>query len=141
MACSETILVDDVDLSQWALITSAEGLLSTPPVGGDLIEMDWTPGAQWQQGVAQTYSFDVPMVINSRVQTTQLAYYEAVVAACKAGQQVVLKRKITVGGVPVVDSCQAVLSNAVRIQWDFRTRGLFGIVLVWQNLSGGWTRL
>lgn len=139
--CWDTLLVDGVDLATWAMISSAEGLLSTGPIGGDVIERDWVPGAIWQPGPAKTYTFEVPWVMRSSQQATAMQLYRDLVAACKMGQQVTLTRRLTVGVglTQISETCQAVCASAVTVSWDFGRRAQFGAVTTWQNLSGGWS--
>lgn len=135
--CWDSLLINGTDIREWGWITSAEGLLGTGPSKGDVIEQDWRDGAIWQQGPKGTYSFDVPVVLNSGAQDTNLGNLRALQAF--TGQQVTLTRRLTVNGAQIAETCQAVLVNAVQVRWDFRRRSRIDCVLVFQNLSAGWS--
>lgn len=125
------------DIATLAHITSFEGILSTGPVGGDLIEFDWTPGAVWQPGAARTYSFEVPVTMLSHDPDTALKQLRTMQGW--VGVQRTLTRRLTVDGVDIAETCQAVLASAIAVRWDFRIRGKIDATLVVQNLSGGWS--
>jgi hypothetical protein len=133
----DTLLIDGTDIQTWAAIESAEGLLSNGPQRGDIIEQDWVAGAIWQPGPKGTYTFEVPVIMRSSVQTVAFGQLRALQAM--VGTQKTLTRRLTVNGVVVNETCQAVMANAVQIGWDFSRRAQIRAVLVWQNLSGGWT--
>jgi hypothetical protein len=135
MACVDTILIDGVDLGQWAAIENPDGLLSSPPVTGDLIEMDWTPGAEWQPGVVRSYTFDVGLVMRSTERGAAIAALRAVQAACKPGTQVTVTRRLTVGAGSVEETCQAVVTSATEVRWGTVKR----LLVIFTCLSGGWT--
>lgn len=137
MACWETLLVDGVDLQTYGWIVSAEGLLATGPYRGDLILQDWVPGAIWQPGPRDTYSFEVPVLMTSPQQDIALGRLRAIQAW--QGDQKTLTRRLTVYGTEISETCQAVMVNAVQVSWDFGQRSKVGAVLVWQNLTGGWS--
>jgi hypothetical protein len=135
--CPETLLIDGTDVRTWAYITNAEGLLSNAPQKGDIIEQDWVAGAIWQPGPKGPYTFEVPVVMKSRLQDVALGQLRAMQAY--VGTQVTLTRRMTVNGAVVNETCQAVMANAVQVNWDFRTRARIDAILVWQQLSGVWT--
>jgi hypothetical protein len=134
--CWEDLLVDGVSLQSLGLIVSAEGLLSTGPTKGDLILQDWTPGAIWQQGPPDTYSFEVPVVMKSRLQDVAIGMLRTLQSW--QGTKRTLIRRLTVDGVQIEETCQAVIVSAPQVVWDFRERQKISCVLVFQNLSGVW---
>jgi hypothetical protein len=134
--CFNTLLINGTDIRTWAYITNAEGLLGNAPQKGDLIEQDWVAGAIWQKGPKGTYSFDVPVVMKSRVQTEALAQLRALQAF--VGDQYTLTRRLTVNSVDVTETCQAVMINAVSVTWNFANRERLDALLLFQNLSAGW---
>ena len=136
MPCWEDLHVDGVPLSDYAWIVSAEGLLSTGPSRGDLIELDFQPGAVWQPGPAGTHLFEVPVVMNTPVQDVALGKLRIIQSW--EGVQRTLVRRLTVDGVQISDTCQAVMASATRVVWDFRQRGKVGAVLSFQALTP-WT--
>lgn len=131
------LLVSGTSLSTLALITSWEGILSDGPTRGDIIEQDWLPGALWQPGPAGTYSFEVPVTMLSH--TPDVAIGQLRTIQGWKGVQRTLTRQITVNGVAVSETCAAVMVNAVQVRWDLKLRSKIDAVLVFQNLSGGWS--
>lgn len=135
-----TIKVDGVDLSTWAHITSWEGILLDPPIAGDLIRMDWQPGAVWQPGPPDVYSFEVPLVMKAQNPAESVNQLRAVQAAAKPGVQVTITREYDdhPSGT-VTETCTAVCTGQAPITWDLTQRAILGVVLIFQNLSGGWS--
>jgi hypothetical protein len=131
-----TLIVDGVDLSTTALITSFEGILRTAPTRGDLIEFDWQAGAVWQPGPSEAYSFEVPLVMREQTPDKAVADLRAIQGL--RGRQVTVQRVTLEDGVEVTEECEAVITAAIDVSWDFRERSKVGCVLVFQNLSGGW---
>lgn len=135
-----SLLINGVDVQTWCAITNAEGLLSDAPQKGDLIEGDWTPGASWQKGPKGVYSFPVPVIMRSAQQDVAFGQLRALQAY--VGQQVTLTRRLVVDGATVSETCQAVMTAAVQVQWELADRSekkpSLRAVLVWQNLSAGW---
>jgi hypothetical protein len=134
--CFDTLLINSVDIRTWAYITNAEGLLSRAPQKGDLIEQDWVAGAIWQKGPKAAFTFEVPVVMKSRQQDVALGQLRALQAM--VGDQKALTRRLTVNGVEVSETMQAVMANAVQIGWQFSSRARVDAVLVWQALED-WT--
>ena len=132
-----TLLVDGVDVTTLAHITSFEGVLSDGPTRGDLIEFDFTAGAVWQPGAAGTYSFDVPLTMLSHTPDVALGQLRTIQGW--KGVQRTFTRRVTVNGVDVAETCQGVLVSAVQVAWDYRIRSKISAVMVVQNLSGGWS--
>jgi hypothetical protein len=138
LPCWNTLLIDGTDIRViGAYITSAEGLLSEAPQKGDLLEFDFADGAVWVKGPKGPYTFEVPVVMTSRVQDVALGQLRALQSF--VGDEVTLTRQLTVDGADVSETCQAVMASAVRVVWDFRNRARLDAVTVWQNLSGSWT--
>jgi hypothetical protein len=135
--CFESLYIDGTDIRTWANITNAEGLLSNAPTKADIIEQDWTAGAIYQKGPKGTYQFDVPVIMTSREQDVAMGQLRALQAF--EGTQVTLTRTLTVNGVQVSESCQAVMTNAVEVVWNFDFRQQVRAVLIWQQLSGAWS--
>ena len=134
---NNTLLINGTDVQTWAAITSAEGLLSNAPQRADIIEQDWVNGAIYQAGPKKTYSFDVPVIMRSSQQDVAFAQLRALQAF--VGTQVTLTRRLVVSGATINETCQAVMVNAVQVQWDFTRRAQVRAVLVFQQLSGVWT--
>lgn len=133
---SDTVKWNGTDVQTYADIASMEGILAAGPTRGDLITLDWQPGAVWQAGPPDTYTMDLPLVMKSNDDGVAIQQLRAVQAW--RGTQGVLTRVVTVGAAQVTEVCDAVIVNAVEVQWDFDGRNLVGCVLVIQNLSGGW---
>ena len=134
--CTDTLLINGTDVQTWAAITNADGLLSNAPQRADIIEQDWTAGAIYQAGPKKTYTFDVPVIMRSSQQDVALGQLRALQAY--VGTQVTLTRRLVVNGATVNETCQAVMVNAVQVQWDFTRRAQVRAVLVFQQLSGVW---
>lgn len=133
----DSLLINGTDIQTWAAVTDASGLLSNGPQKGDLIEGDWTAGAIWQQGPKGLYSFPVPVIMRSSQQDVAFGQLRALQAF--VGTQVTLTRRLVVDGATVNETCQAVMTAAVQVDWDLSRRAQLRAVLVWQNLSGGWS--
>ena len=131
--CFSTLLINGVDVRTWGYVTSAEGLLSNGPQKGDLLEFDFADGAVWVKGPKGPYTFDVPLVMKSRVQDVALGQLRALQAL--VGDQKTLTRRLTVNGANVSETCQAVMASAVQVNWNFANRARVDCVLVWQALS------
>lgn len=128
----DTLLINGTDIQTWAAVTSAEGLLSNGPQKGDLIEQDWSDGAIWQKGPKGTYSFPVPVIMRSSQQDVAFGQLRSLQAY--VGTQVTLTRRLVVNGATVNETCQAVMTAAVQVQWEFTARAQLRAVLVWQVL-------
>jgi hypothetical protein len=136
IACTDpnnTLLIDGVDVQTWAAITSAEGLLSDPPQRADIIEQDWTAGAIYQAGPKKTWQFEVPIIMRSSQQDVALGQLRALQSM--VGTQKTLTRRLVVNGATVNETCQAVMVNAVQVQWSFAARSQIRAVLQWQGLT------
>lgn len=131
MACTDTLLVDGVNLGQWAQIENPDGLLSTPPVRGDLIEFDFQPGGVWQPGPVGAHTFDVGFVMLATERGAAIEQLRAVQAALKPGTQVTLTRRITVGATQVDETCQAVVASSTEPQWGTVKR----LLVIFQGLT------
>lgn len=131
--CVDTLLIDGTDIQTVAAIVSAEGLLSNGPYRGDVITQDWSPGAIYQAGPMATFTMDVPVIMRSSQQDVALGQLRTLQAM--AGTQKTLTRRLVVNGATVSETCQAVMVNAVQVQWDFTRRAQVRAVLVWQVLS------
>jgi len=131
--CTDTLLIDGVDIQTWAAVTSAEGLLTNPPQRYDLIEQDWTAGAIVQIGPKKTWQFEVPIICRSSQQDVALGQLRALQAM--VGDQKTLTRRLVVNGATVNETCEAVMVNAVQVQWSFAARAQVRAVLVWQGLT------
>lgn len=130
---NNTILINGTDIQTVAAITSAEGLLSNPPQRGDIIEQDWVAGAIYQAGPKKTWQFEIPVIMRSSQQDVALGQLRTLQAL--VGTQVTLTRRIVVNGATVNETCQAVMVNAVQVQWDFTRRAQVRAVLQWQGLT------
>ena len=129
----DTLLIEGTDIQTWAAITSAEGLLSNPPQRGDIIEQDWVDGAIWQKGPKGTYTFEVPIIMRSSQQDVALGQLRDIQAY--VGDQVTLTRRLVVDGATINETCEAVMANAVQVQWGFERRAQIRAVLIFQSLS------
>lgn len=130
---TNTLLINGVDIQTWCAITSAEGLLSNPPQKGDVIEQGWTDGAIWQKGPKGPYTFEVPVIMRSSEQDVALGQLRALQAM--VGDQKTLTRRLVVNGVTINETCQAVMANAVQVNWSFAKRAQVRAVLIWQALT------
>lgn len=131
--CVDTLLIDGTDIQEWAAITDASGLLSNPPQKGDTIEQDWSETTIWQKGPRGTWTFEVPIICRSSQQ--DLAFGQLRALQAYVGTQVTLTRRLTVNGAVVNETCQAVMANAVQVQWSFAARAQIRAVLIWQGLT------
>lgn len=134
--CWETLICDGIDLQSLGWIVSAEGLLSTGPRKGDLIEMDWQAGAIWQPGPRDTYSFDVPLVLSSKFQDVALGRLRTIQAMQGTAHQLI--RRLTVDGEQIEEYCDAVMISAPRVDWDFKKRSQIMVICIFQSLTGYW---
>ena len=137
MAVVETLIVGGLDLSTICHITSAEGILAEPPIGGDLVELDFTPGGQWVKGEPEPMTFDVPLIMRSQVQDVAMGQLRQV-QALQDGTARTVTRRLVVNGATVEESCTGVVSAAVQVAWDFAQKKRVGCVLLIQNISGSW---
>lgn len=120
------------------------GMLSEGPVGGDIIEQDWTDGALWQQGKSKTYSFDVPFtaLVSTTLTEPNLwdSYSNGGIELLKTfrGPQLTLRREFIDASGNLVRQEQAI---AVLVTDLATTVGLGRVihgVAVFQNLTGYW---
>lgn len=133
MALTDTLIIEGVDVQTYADISDFSGVLMDGPQRGDLVEFDFVAGAEWVAGPKGTYSFPVPLIMQSDdedVAMGQLASLQAMV-----GTQVTLLR-VAAGG---YDTCEAVMTAAIEVGWNLDARNLLEAVLMFQNLSGTWT--
>lgn len=130
---NNTLLINSVDIQTWCAITSAEGLLTNPPQRADIIEQDWTAGAIYQAGPKKTWQFEVPIIMRSSTQDVALGQLRTLQAM--VGAQKTLTRRLRVNGATINETCQAVMINAVQVQWDFSRRSQIRAVLVFQGLT------
>ena len=133
----ETLKIGATDLGLTAHITSWEGILTKGPQRGDLIELDFQPGAVWQAGQAAAYDFDVPLVMKSQDHNT--AVKDALAIQALAGTQATITRVFTSGTTTVTQTCTGIIKEAVPLAWDLGFRSRVGMVLTITNLSGTWT--
>jgi hypothetical protein len=131
--CWNSILINGTDIRTWGYVMSAEGLLSEAPAKGDLVERDFADGAVWQPGPRGPYTFEVPVMMRSRVTDVALGQLRDLQAFI--GVQVTLTRRLTVDGVDIAETCQAVMVSAPRVVWDFSNRQRIDCVTVWQALG------
>jgi hypothetical protein len=137
MSCDIQLLLhshtDTVDIQQFGDITNAEGLLSTGPKRGDLITFDWEDGAEWQPGPLGPYSFEVPIVMKGATLGERL--YNLLTYSQMLGAVLHLERIQFAGAAGEVHHhCLAVVSSAIRVNWDLRRRTFLSIVVVFQVL-------
>ena len=133
----ETLHIGGTNLSTTAHITDWSGILMEGPTNGDLIELDFQPGAVWQGGTAGTYSFSVPLVMKSQDVPTAIAHAKAIQAL--RGTAGTVTRVYTTTAGTVTETCQGIVTEAVPLAWDLGLRTKVGLVLEIQNLSGTWT--
>jgi hypothetical protein len=79
----------------------------------------------------------VPVVLNSRFQDVALGKLRTIQSW--QGDQKTLTRRLTVDGVEIEETMEAVMVSAPQVVWDFSRRARIGCVLVFQSLSGVWT--
>ena len=82
MALTDTLLIGSTDVQTYADIADFSGVLQDGPQRGDLIELDGVAGAVWVPGPKGTYSFAVPVIMQSDDEDTamgQLASLQALV--------------------------------------------------------------
>jgi hypothetical protein len=128
-------VIGTLDLSTVAYITDASGLLGNAPIGGDLVEMDFQPGAQWEAGEPQAYSFDLPLLLKGSTESAILANFRTLQALAD-GTERTITRTFTAGSA-VSESATCVVAS-VTAAWDFGMRGRFNAVLIIQVTSGAW---
>lgn len=115
-----TATFNGVNLSTTALITDWSGLLTPPPHDGDVIEYDWSAGADWDPGETEAFSIDVPLLMRSQNMDTAIGDAQAIQALVD-GQQHTLTRTYTPHGVTVTQSVPAVMTGAAMVT-DFGAR-------------------
>ena len=124
-------------LSTYAYISDASGLLQEPPTRGDLVEMDFQPGAQWIAGQVDAYTFDVPVIMKGSDEGTIIANLRSLQALAD-GTEYTIKRTFTSGTTSINEDCTGVVTS-VTPAWDFGVRKKLAAMIVIQNTSGGWT--
>lgn len=130
---AEKLTIGTLDLSTVAHIESWEGILDAGTVGGDLIELDFQPGAVWVPGERETYSFVVPLAMKGTTPTTAVPQLQAVQAL------IGVEKTFTREYLSSTETCQGVVTS-VTVVWDFaESRQLLRAVLTCQNLDGGWS--
>lgn len=131
-----------LDFDSFACIERWDGILSEGPIKGDIIEMDWRDGAEWQRGPAKPYSFDVPFTCLVSVANNPNiwdSYSGFTVLKPYRGPLLILRREFynTSGILVRADQTRGVLIN------DLPARIGVGRVVsgtaVFQNLGGAWT--
>lgn len=136
MAVCWDLAIDGDWLAGTADIMDPSGLLSDAGAKGDLIEFDFQPGAVWQAGPRETYSFDVPVEF---VGDRETALLELRALQAKVGALVTLTRRTSDAGVTRDETCQAVMVNAITVTWPTEDEQPKTAVLIFQQLDGGWT--
>lgn len=122
-------------ISTVARITDASGLLQNGPVRGDLVPLDFQPGAVWLAGERDAWSFDVPLVLKGADEAALLANLRTL-QALQDGVERTITRTYTAGSA-ISESLTGVVT-LVQPAWDFGVRGRFNVVLVIQATSGTW---
>jgi hypothetical protein len=122
-----------VDIQAATHITDASGLLSNGPRRGDLIELDWDEGAEWQPGPRGTYSFDLPLVMKGGTLQDRLGNLKRTQAL--EGQTLILRRTVVTDAGPVVDYARATVVSAVAVRWELRSRTFLRCTLIFQVLQ------
>lgn len=134
---ADALLINGTDIYPYARVSGElSGLLDTGPAGGDLIEMDWRPGAVWQAGPPAAYTFDVPLLMAHEDEPSAIADLRWLQAWI--GQEITLTTRITEGTAQVERSCRAVIVNVIP-SLSFTSRNLLDVTLRVQNLDGGWS--
>lgn len=116
------------------------GLMAFGPTGGDLMEFDWTDGADWEAGPRKPFSFEIPTVIYDGASTSP---YEAFLVlntlSAIQGEEVTLRREFrnSSGTLLRRDQCAGVMVSDLspRLRGNRALVGAF----VFQNVSGLWT--
>lgn len=134
----ETLIVGSLDLSTIAGITSAEGILAEPPIAGEVVELDFTPGGQFIAGPPEPYTFDVPLIFTAPTADAAMGQLRSVQALAD-GVPRTITRRLVVDGVTVNETCTGVITAAVQVTWNFDVYTRVGAVLLIQCMSGGWT--
>lgn len=130
MALTDTLLIGSTDVQTYADIADFSGVLQDGPQRGDLIELDGVAGAVWVPGPKGTYSFAVPVIMQSDDEDTAMGQLVALQAL--VGTQYTLTRTNDYA------TCEAVMTAAIEVGWNLEARNLLEGVLVFQNLSGTW---
>lgn len=125
-------VIGALDISTVAYITDARGLLQNGPVRGDLIELDFVPGAVWEPGEFGTYSFLLPVLCKGADESARLANFRTI-QALQDGATRTLTRTFTAGSA-VSESCTCVVTLA-EPAWDFGMADKFEVLLVIQVLT------
>lgn len=123
-------------------ITDWSGILSEGPIKGDIIEMDWLDGAEYQQGPAKPYSFDVPFAarVTNEVNPSIWDSYQAVLTIKPyRGPLLVMRREFygALGTLQRAEQARGVLINDLTATVSIGR--LITMPAVFQNLSGVWT--
>jgi hypothetical protein len=103
----ETLKIAGADLSTTAYITSWEGILASQPYRGDLFSPDFVAGGVWEPGVADVYTFEVPLVMKSQVPDTAVGQMRAIQAFAD-GTEKRITRVFTSTTTTVTESCGSV---------------------------------
>lgn len=117
--------VAHIPLDAWAEI------LKGGPTEGDLIEYDFTAGAEWVPGEAATYSIVVPVVMKATDPET--AWGDAMDLMALRGVERTLSRTYTTDLGSQTDTCQAVITADISPVWG--PRSLLTLPLVFQILT------
>ena len=126
----ETLKIAGTDLSTTAYITSWEGILLPQPYRGDLFSPDFVAGGVWEPGVADVYSFEVPLVMKSQDVGTAVGQMRAIQAFAD-GTEKRVTRVFTSTTTTVTESCDGVVTSATPL-WDLRFRNRVGLLLTIQ---------
>lgn len=129
----ETLIFGSTDIGATAHITLdgwAE-ILKGGPTRGDLIELDFQAGAQWVPGEAGTYSIVVPVTMQSSDPET--AWGDALALSALRGVEDDLTRVYTTDSGTITESCRAVITGEVAMNWG--PRSMVTVVLVFQILT------
>jgi hypothetical protein len=128
--------------TNFGCIEDWSGLLSEGPIGGDIIEQDWTEGALWQQGVSKTYSFDVPFtaLVGNAVNPNIWDSYHNGIFRLKQyrGPLLTMRRDIYDDTGVLMERVQAVGVLVTDLSMKVGIGRVLSSVAVFQNLSGGW---
>jgi hypothetical protein len=129
----ETLIFGSTDISDVAHITLdgwAE-ILKGGPTNGDVIEFDFESTAEWEQGEPGTYSIVVPCVMISSDPET--AWGDALALSGLRGVAADLTRVYSTDAGQLTESCQAVITGEVAMNWG--PRSMVTAVLVFQILT------
>ena len=116
------------------------GLIAFGPTGGDVMEFDWTDGADWEAGPRKPYSFDIPTAIyDGSAKSVYEAFLVLQTLSAIQGVAVTLRREFrnAAGTLVARHQCAGVLATDLSP----RARGNRALVgsFVFQNISGLWT--